>query len=112
MDTMDTLKQIRNNWLLLGSFCLLTAVASFLVGQGSVQALPPPEDIPEEVLRNEIILDARSPLDGSPMTAADYAELQAQLGDEATITVPLSPGVRHTVFLLRLLNLLRAVNPL
>lgn len=40
-------------------------------------AVPPGEDTPEEVLRTEIILDARSPIDGKPMSPAAYAELQA-----------------------------------
>ena len=43
----------------------------------SVLALPPPEDTPEEVLRTEIFLTARSPVDGKPLTAAEYAQLQA-----------------------------------
>lgn len=91
---------------------LLLSIAIVGVGCFEVRALPPPDDIPEEVLRAEIIIDARSPLDGSPMTAAEYAELQAKLGDEADITVPLSPGLRHRVALLRLLKLLRTINPL
>ena len=33
-------------------------------------ALPAPEDIPEEVLRAEIITSARSPLDNQPLTEA------------------------------------------
>ncbi len=42
-------------------------------------ALPSPEDIPEEVLRAEIITSARSPLDNQPLTAAEYALLEEQL---------------------------------
>jgi hypothetical protein len=50
-----------------------------------VLALPPPTDLPEEYLRTKIILDARSPLNGEVLTAAEYndllAELEKQLDD-------------------------------
>ncbi|PLZ22593.1 hypothetical protein CBP28_20550, partial [Fischerella thermalis WC559] len=65
-------------------YICLTAISSIVVSitnyQGAiVAALPPAEDIPEEILRTEIILAARSPIDGKPLSAADYAQLQAQL---------------------------------
>lgn len=56
-------------------------VAKFAVE--SAEALPPPEDIPEEILRTEIILEGRSPLDGKPLSAAEYAELEARLAQRA-----------------------------
>ena len=73
-------------------------------------ALPPPTDTPEEVLRTEIILEARSPIDGQPVSAAEYAQLQAQI---KTRPYPpkLSPTVRETVFLLRLLKILKTLFP-
>lgn len=43
-----------------------------------VGALPPPEDLPEEILRTEIITEARSPINGQPITPAAYAQLQLQ----------------------------------
>ena len=43
------------------------------------RCLPPPEDTPEEILRTEIITEARSPINGELLTAAEYAELQALL---------------------------------
>lgn len=73
--------------------------------------LPPPEDVPEEVLRTEIITEARSPIDGKPLSAAEYADLQAQLAQRST-PPQLDPRIRHQIFLLRLLNLLRTVSPL
>lgn len=73
-------------------------------------ALPPPEDIPEEVLRTEIITEARSPIDGKPLTAAEYAELQAQLA-ERSFPPQLDPQVRSLIFLLRLRRLLETINP-
>jgi hypothetical protein len=73
-------------------------------------ALPPPEDVPEEVLRLEIITIARSPVDNSPLTAAQYAELQEQL---RTSPYPpeLSGEVQNVVFLLRLLKFFRTLLP-
>jgi hypothetical protein len=75
-----------------------------------VLALPPPEETPEEVLRTEIITEARSPVDGKPLTAAEYAELQAQL--QARRASPqLNPKVKETIFLLRFRKLIRTFFP-
>ncbi|MBD0344068.1 MAG: hypothetical protein ICV63_04400 [Coleofasciculus sp. Co-bin14] len=73
--------------------------------------LPPPEDVPEEVLRTEIITQARSPIDGKPLTAAEYAQLQAQLA-ESPFSPELNPQIRQLIFLLHLRRLLRTVIPL
>ncbi len=75
-----------------------------------VIALPLSIDIPEEILRTEIILEARSPIDGQPLSAAEYAQLQAQI---KTRPYPpkLSPNVRETVFLLRLRKILKTLFP-
>ena len=85
-------------------------VESFVRYKISVIALPPPEDIPEEILRAEIILEARSPIDGKSLTPAEYAQLQAQL---KTRPYPpkLNPKVRDTVFLLRLRKILKTLFP-
>ncbi|HLO86135.1 MAG TPA: hypothetical protein VK203_14160 [Nostocaceae cyanobacterium] len=77
---------------------------SFLVAlsgnwQTRVMALPPAEDIPEEILRTEIITAARSPIDGKRLTAAQYAELQAQL--QTSPPPKLDPKIRDQIFLLR-----------
>ncbi|AFY55800.1 hypothetical protein Riv7116_3338 [Rivularia sp. PCC 7116] len=94
---------------------LITAVSPvifqlFAYHKGFVIALPPKEDIPEEILRTEIILEARSPIDGKLLSAAEYAQLQAQL---KTRPYPpkLSPKVRETVFFLRLLKILKTLFP-
>ncbi|MBZ8182392.1 hypothetical protein G3T18_20215 [Oscillatoria salina IIICB1] len=68
-------------------------------------ALPPPEEVPEEVLRTEIVTEANSPLDGERLTAAEYAELQAELA-ESKFPPQLSPELRHLIFLLRIRELL------
>lgn len=74
-------------------------------------SLPPPEDIPEEILRTEIIVDARSPVDGKPLTPAEYAELQAQLEAGPPLEPKLSSQVRETIELLRLRRFIRTFFP-
>jgi hypothetical protein len=89
-------------YLFLGFINVITLILVELVIHTSkpVLSLPPPEDIPEEILRTEIITAARSPIDGKPLTAAEYAELQANL---QIIPPPkLDPKIRENIFLLRL----------
>ena len=95
-------------------FFVLSISTSILLWLGShwgtvVIALPPPEDIPEEILRTEIITDARSPVDGQPLTAAEYAELQEQL--QVSPPPKLNTKLRQTVFLLRLRKTLLQLFP-
>lgn len=75
----------------------------------SAIALPPPEDTPEEILRTEIITTARSPIDGKPLTAAEYAQLQAQLQNRPVAR--LNPKIREAVTLLRLRKIIRTILP-
>lgn len=75
-----------------------------------VQALPPPEDIPEEILRTEIILEGRSPIDGQPLSAREYEELKAQLA-HSTNDPKIDSNVRHLIFLLQVNKFLKTVIP-
>jgi hypothetical protein len=76
-------------------------------------SLPPENDIPEEVLRAEIITEARSPIDGKALSANEFAELvvtakqQVEL-DNASFVINNSK-VKETLFLLRLRGFLRSV---
>ena len=74
-------------------------------------ALPPPEDLPEEVARTEIILEARSPVDGEPLTAAEYAELRIELG-EREYPPELNSELQQLIFLLRVRKLIRTFTPI
>ncbi|MDR9405075.1 MAG: hypothetical protein RI580_16760 [Halothece sp. Uz-M2-17] len=74
-------------------------------------ALPPPEDTPEEVLRTKIILEARSRIDGQPLTPAEYAQLQADLA-QSPYPPELSPEVREFIFLLQIRQMLQILTPL
>jgi hypothetical protein len=73
-------------------------------------ALPPPEDIPEEILRTEIILEARSPIDGKPLTASEYAQLQAQLA-QSPYPPHLNPQIQQLIFLLEIRRLFKTLTP-
>lgn len=89
-------------------FPLFTCIG-VLVGQTASRALPPPEEIPEERLRTEIILEARSPIDGTPLTPAEYEDLQAVIVDYPAPV--LDSQIREVVFLLQIRRVLRPVIP-
>ena len=72
--------------------------------------LPPPEDTPEEILRTEIILEGRSPIDGKPLTASEYAELQAKIA-QTPFPPQLIPQVREIIFLLGIRKFIKSVTP-
>lgn len=76
-----------------------------------VRGLPPPNDAPEEVLRTEIFTEARSPLDGELLTAAEYAELQAALRSTAAVEPQVSPKIRRLIGLLKLRKAIRTIFP-
>ena len=94
----------------------LIAIAFFLtLGNKSINALPPSEDIPEEILRTEIILDGRSPINGTALRPAEYAELQARL-QESGFEPNLNSDVRQIIFLLQVRKMIKtftgiSVNP-
>ncbi|GAA6619844.1 hypothetical protein NUACC26_056580 [Scytonema sp. NUACC26] len=72
-------------------------------------ALPLEQDIPEEILRMEIITAARSPIDGRLVSAAEYAKLQARI----SVNPPpkLDIKIREQVFLLRVRKFLLQIFP-
>lgn len=76
----------------------------------SAIALPPPEDTPEEVLRTEIILEARSPVDGESLTASEYVALQAALAEPGN-PESLDAETRQLIFLLEMRQFLNIVLP-
>jgi hypothetical protein len=107
-------KSINSSW----QISLLNSQMGIALGLGVIFAavhpalsLPPPEDIPEEILRTEIIIEARSPVDGKPLTPAEYAELQAQLEAGPPLEPKLSSQVRETIELLRLRRFIRTFFP-
>ena len=73
-------------------------------------ALPSAEDVPEEVLRSEIILEGRSPVDGEPLSAAEYEELKAQLA-QAGLDPEIDPDIQQLIFLLQLRKFFKTIIP-
>lgn len=71
-------------------------------------SLPLPEDVPEEVLRTEIITEARSPLDGEPIGAANYALLEERLRTSPP-NPQVNPEVEQLIYLIRLRKLFRSL---
>jgi hypothetical protein len=98
---------MKHQYYKLGISLSLGLILSY--GQTSI-ALPPAEDIPEEVLRTEIITEARSPIDGQPVTAAEYAQIQAQL-KESAFAPELDPKVQELIFLLHIRKMLKTFFP-
>lgn len=74
-------------------------------------ALPSPEDLPEEVLLREVILQGRSPLDGTALSPEAYAALEAELGEFPAGSVAVSPALQSLLAQLKLLKLLRDIVP-
>ncbi|MDJ0598532.1 MAG: hypothetical protein QNJ37_06800 [Crocosphaera sp.] len=72
--------------------------------------LPPPEDIPEEVLRSEIITEGRSPVNGEPLSAAEYAEIKEKL-DQSPYTPEIDSKLQNLIFLLKIRKMLKTFVP-
>ncbi|MGK7899892.1 MAG: glutathione S-transferase [Hormoscilla sp.] len=86
---------------------LLSAI--YLGTLSPARALPPPSDVPEEILRTEILTEARSPVDGKPLTAAEYALLQGKLQSRPSTRI--DPQISELIFLLRIRRAVRTIIP-
>ncbi len=73
--------------------------------------VPPERDIPEEVLRADIITEARSPIDGRALSATEFAELVVAIEQQSNrnAAIIVDPEVKNLLFLLRLRSFLRSV---
>lgn len=89
-------------------FSLVLSVSFFRVTP--VWGMPPPDDVPEEVLRTEIITIARSPIDGKLLTAAEYAQLRSQVA-QGIFDPEVDPKFQQLILLLRLRRLIRTIVP-
>ena len=65
------------------------------------KALPPSNDIPEEILRTEVITAARSSFDGQEVTAWQYS-IQTERLQISPYSPQLEPKIRSLIFLLQL----------
>ena len=87
------------------AFSLLLLIASPAV------ALPSPDEVPEEVLRNQRVLQGRSAIDNRELSASEYAELQALLQESQRATPRVSPRLQRLIVLLKLRKLLKSLTP-
>jgi hypothetical protein len=73
------------------------------MGNPGVQALVPAiePDLPEEMLRSEILLDGRSPFDGKRLTATEYAELRQEIEQANAVEPQLASQIRRLVGLIK-----------
>lgn len=68
------------------------------------------EEIPEEILRTEIITEARSPLTGEPISAAEYAQLTDELRSPAGGNL-VSQDIGYLIYLLQLRRAIKPILP-
>lgn len=90
-------------------------LTSIFIGNMRVQATEPTAiepDLPEEVLRSEILLDGRSSFDGKRLTATEYAELQQEIEKANAVDPQISPKVRKLVGRLQLRKFIKRVLPI
>jgi hypothetical protein len=94
------------------SLAIALSVSGVFSSFAPANALPPSDDLPEEILRTEIILEARSPLTGEPLTPEEYAELQAALeAQQEAYRPPVSPEVANIIRLLYIRRAIRTIFP-
>lgn len=75
-------------------------------------ALPPPDDTPEEVLRTQIILEGRSPINNQPLNAEQYVQQEHQIHTALNQPPELSPQVQQVIFLLKIRRAVRLFIPI
>lgn len=72
-------------------------------------SLPPAQDVPEEILRTEVIFAGRSPVDGKPLSASKYEEL-AEL-TESRFKPQIKGDIQQLIFLLQIRKLIKTIIP-
>jgi hypothetical protein len=102
-----------NSLIQLARIGFLTIVSWQISLPAQAGSIPVDTDIPEEVLRAEIITEARSPIDGKALSANEFAELvvttKQQIELENANVAANSPKLKETLTLLRLRGFLRSV---
>jgi len=91
---------------------LLTSIA---FGSTRVQAAESEwmePDLPEEVLRSEILLDGRSPFDGKRLTATEYTELQQEIEQANAVEPNVAPKIRRLVGLIKFRKFIKRILPI
>jgi hypothetical protein len=71
-----------------------------------------PEEIPEEVLRSEILLDGRSSFTGERLSATEYAEMQSEIEKMNAVEPQVASKLRNLVGLIKLRKFIKTVLPI
>ncbi len=69
-------------------------------------------DLPEEVLRSEILLDARSPFDGKRLTATEYEELRQDIEQANAVEPQIGLKIRTLVGQLKFRKFIKQILPI
>jgi hypothetical protein len=98
---------------LLARIVFLTIVGGQIFSPVKAIDLPSDNDIPEEVLRAEIIIEARSPIDGKALSAEEFAQLvvtsQQKLDRDNAISATSNPKIKELLLLIRLRSFLKSL---
>jgi hypothetical protein len=92
--------------------CLLGSVTLLCMGwmaPGAI-ALPPPEDVPEEVLRVEMMVEARDRM-GLPIAPGAYVQLQQAIDRRNQEAPQISEDLQSLLLQLRILNVIKSILP-
>jgi hypothetical protein len=71
-----------------------------------------PEEIPEEVLRSEILLDGRSSFTGELLSATEYVEMESEIEKMNALEPQVAPKLRTLVGLVKLRKFIKTVLPI
>lgn len=73
--------------------------------------LPSSKDIPEEILRHEVITEGRSELTGKILNSSEYAKAQEKLS-RSSYHPEVNARLKHLVFLLKIRKMLKTIVPI
>ena len=96
-------------WAIRGPAIAL--VLTSLVPTSSAHAAGGEKD-PEQVPPPAVVLELRSPLDGRPLTATEYEDLQAEIDRLNEVPPQVSPKIRRLVGLLKFRKFIKRVLPI
>ncbi len=90
-------------------FALTIALTPLSVRAAEAEGM---DDLPEEVLRSEILLDGRSSLTGERLSATEYAEMQSEIEQANAVEPQVASKLRNLVGLVKLRKFIKTVLPI
>jgi hypothetical protein len=108
--TIDFMMSHPNRFSALMIGPIIGPMIGAMVGLTPAIALPPPQDVPEEVLRAEMIVEARD-RSGQPIAPGAYAQLQQTIDRRNQDNPQISEDLQSLLLQLRLLSVIKSVIP-